>query len=208
MPRPPLTKDRVVSAGVLLVRELGLEALDYRAVARRVHSSPTAVQRVVSPTELRHEVFGQILSELPRLPARGHWSTRLRRWAKAVHAWGLSAPGIATYALGRRWDEPSCLDAVEDLTGLLVGEGLEGREAVQLSSWLLCFIFIRTDLDQPWRAIGRERSFEEIRRDRARWPELSAHLREHDLSIEGLFGLGLDLVIGYAERQLRLLRVR
>ena len=197
-----------MSAGVVLVRELGLEALDHRAVARRVHSSPTAVQRVVSPTELRYEVVGQILSELPRQPERGHWANRVRQWAKAVQVWGLAAPGIATYALGRRWDEPACLDAMEGVSGLLVREGLDGREAVQLSSWLLCFILIRTDLDQPWRALGRERAFEEIRDHPIRWPELAAHLSDEDLPLGGQFELGLDLFVGHVERQLRLLRVR
>lgn len=206
MARPALTKERVVTAGVLLVRELGLESLDYRAVARRVHTSPTAVQRVVSPTELTHEVAGQILAELPALPERGHWTTRLRHWATAVQAWGLGAPGIATYALGRRWEEPVCLDALESLARLLVTEGLEGRPAVELGSWLLCFVFIRTDLDQPWRALGRERAYEEITEGALRWPLVASNLQERDRAFQSQFELGLDLVIGHVERQVRVAR--
>ena len=208
MPRPPLTKERVVSAGVVLVREVGLDALDFRAVARRVHTSPTAVQRVVSPTELAHEVCRQLLAEMPPVPERGHWASRLRQWALAVRTWGLAAPGVATYALGRRWDEPTCLDTLESLAELLVREGLEPPEAVELSSWLLCFVLIRTDLDQPWQKIGRERAYEEIGDDPVRWPLLAANVTDRHRPLEGQFDLGIDLLVGHVDRQLRSTKAR
>ncbi|HEY5245725.1 MAG TPA: hypothetical protein VIJ60_08665, partial [Acidimicrobiales bacterium] len=123
MPRPALTRSRIVAAGVVVVSEAGLPALDLRAVARRVNTTATGVQRHIGATELVESVVDEIVRSMPPMPGRGDWSRRLRLWAVQTRAWLVGYPGLARHLLVDRWHAVG-LDQLEDVAGVLDETGL------------------------------------------------------------------------------------
>jgi hypothetical protein len=201
MPRPALTRSRIVSAGVSIVSELGLAALDFRTVARRVSGTATGVQRLIGATELVDSVVAQILTSMPQVPTRGDWSRRLRIWAFGTRKWLTGYPGLARYLLENRWDIPVALDRLEDVVGLLDATGLDAAERVMTGITAYWFVLSSADLDESARVIGEGSSMPAHHDSPTRWPRLSAHVNDYSVAVtQAQFTSGLDLLIKGIER--------
>jgi AcrR family transcriptional regulator len=202
MARPVLTRSRIVAAGVTVVSEVGLPALDMRTVARRVKATATGVQRHVSPTELVESVVAEIMSSMPPLPARGNWSRRLRLWATETRAWLTEYPGLAAYLLANRWDVPVALDRLEEVVELLDGTELGGAHSVMSGITLYWFVLSSADLDGSPRVIGGDASQLRNSEPLGRWPRLSAHINNYSAAAaHAQFTFGLDLLIEGIQRR-------
>jgi len=197
MPRPPLTRSRIVAAGLDIASELGLPALSVRAVARRVNATATGVQRHIGTTELVEAVVAEVVGSMPPVPARGDWPRRLRLWAVRTRAWLTGYPGLARYLLVNRWETFTALDRLEDVVGVLGASDLTKAEQVRAASTLYWFVLSSTDLDESAGIIGSDLSMKRIVDAPDRWPRLSAYSSDHSTTAaQAQFLFGLDLLLG------------
>jgi AcrR family transcriptional regulator len=198
MPRPALTRPRIVAAGVVVVSELGLPALDLRAVARRVNATATGVQRQIGTTELVESVVGEIVQSMPSVPERGTWSRRIRRWAIDTRRWLVGYPGLAQYLLVNRGDAAAGPDRMAGLVRVLEETGLDLPERSLTASTLYRFVLSSSDLDESMQVLGGDPLAAQIAgRDELRSaPGLSASGETADRStVDTQFAFGLDLLI-------------
>lgn len=199
MARPALTRSRIVSAGVSIVSELGLTALNFKAVARRVNATATGVQRCIGATELVESVVAQIVVSMPPVPTRGSWSRRLSLWALQTRAWLTEHPGLAGYLLANRWDTPAALDRLEEVIEVLDGTGSTAAQSVMTGITLYWFVLSSADLGESARVIGDESSKPKTDGSASspgQWPRLSAHIGDYStVAARAQFSFGLDLLI-------------
>lgn len=196
MPRPPLTRSRIVAAGLDIASELGLAALSVRAVARRVSATATGVHRHIGTTELVEAVVAEIVGSMPAVPIRGDWSRRLRSWAVRTRAWLTGYPGLARHLLANRWDTCTALDRLEEVVDVLGSSGLTAVERVRAASALYWFVLSSADLDESARIIGGNPVVRPIVDSPERWPLLSAHGRDQSsTAAQAQFLFGLDLLL-------------
>jgi AcrR family transcriptional regulator len=202
MPRPPLTRERIVSAGISIVNEMGLLALTLRGVARRVNATPTGVQRLIGLTELRVAVVNEILASMPTLPARGSWDRRLRAWANATRLWLREYPGLARHLLLNRWQSEAALDQIEDIVRLLHDRGLPSSQSVKVGRIVFWYVHSATELDQASRSVpGADFSADLIASGADRWPlQLANHGGYGDPGSLAQFNAGFDLLLAGIEQ--------
>jgi AcrR family transcriptional regulator len=156
MPRPALTRSRIVTAGVAIVGEIGLSGLSFGAVARRVNSTATGVQRLIGSTELLHAVVEEVVVSMPTVPAKGDWRRRLQAWGVETRAWLVGYPGLARHLLRHRWSIPAGLDRIEQIVDVLMAAGLTPAHCAMTGRVLYCFVIEGSDLDDPTRVLGGE----------------------------------------------------
>ena len=196
MPRPPLTRTRIVAAGVSIAHELGLQAVDLRSVARRVNTTATGLRRHIGTTELIDAVVAEIVATMPAVPTRGDHLRRLRAWTSETRDWLTEYPGLATYLLANRWDVPRALDRLEDVARVLQEAELPPGEAVPAALSVFWFVLSGADLHTSPRVIGGideppvpVRSGEGVR-----WPLLGGAVGDYSAGATATqFDFGLEL---------------
>ncbi len=210
MPRPALTRSRIVSAGVAVVGEIGLHALDLRTVARRVNTTATGVQRVMGMTELREAVVAQIMTTMPPVPARGDWVRRLRLWALQTRAWLTEYPGLALHLLVNRWDVPAALDRLDEVASLLGGTDLRDGQCAMAGATLYWFVLGSAELDRSARVMGGEApppapgTVVPPAADGPAvcWPRLGTQVGDYSTAaVHAQFVFGLDLLLDGIDRR-------
>lgn len=174
MPRPPLSRERIVDAGVRIVGTVGFPGLTLRSVASQVHATVTGVQRQISLTDLVHAVAGELVPTMPQFAKRGDWRRRLRDWAVEVRSWLMKYPGLARFLLSNRWDSDIGLDRVEQIFGILTGAGVDDRCAAQASRALYWFVLSSVDLDEYVPILTAELTTRTLLSAPDRWQRLSA----------------------------------
>lgn len=196
MPRPALTRSRIVSAGVAVVNELGLAALDLRTVARRVNATATGVQRLIGTTELVDSVVTQIVASMPEVPQRGDRMRRLRLWATQTRAWLVGYPGLAGHLLENRWDVEGALDRLEEVEALLGEADLRAGQSAMTAVSLYWLVLGSADLDASARVIGGANARSGGDGPHPRWPGLTAQLGDYSpAATAAQFGFTLDLFL-------------
>jgi AcrR family transcriptional regulator len=195
MPRPALTRSRIVAAGVVVVSEAGLPALDLRAVARRVNTTATGVQRHIGATELVESVVDEIVQSMPPMPGRGDWSRRLRLWAVQTRAWLVGYPGLARHLLVDRWHAVG-LDQLEDVAGVLDETGLARAQRVMAASTLYRFVLCSADLDESAQVLGGELPARGVVGSKDQRPaSIAPAVDRLAIAPDRNFAFGLDLLI-------------
>ena len=82
-PRPKLTVEAIVAAGIDTADEEGLEAVSMNRVARRLGSSPMGLYRyVTSKEELLQLMVDAALGAMPDATTAAGWRERLERCAR------------------------------------------------------------------------------------------------------------------------------
>jgi AcrR family transcriptional regulator len=196
MPRPALTRSRIVAAGVVIVSEVGLPALSLRAVARRVNATATGVQRHIGETELVESVVGEIVRSMPPIPDRGGWAKRLRRWALETRTWLFAYPGLARYLLADRLDAVAGPDRLESVVKVLGVTELTEAQRVMAATALYRFVLSSTDLDEPMQVLGGKLPTGRMVGSPERWPTPPRGRDCSAVAGDLQFAFGLDLVIG------------
>jgi TetR/AcrR family tetracycline transcriptional repressor len=96
MPRPPLTRPRVVRTALHLIDERGLATLTMRALATELQVTPMALyNHVRDKDELIDLVVDLMLSEVDLSTPTGDWATQLRALGCAVHHVLTAHPALA-----------------------------------------------------------------------------------------------------------------
>jgi AcrR family transcriptional regulator len=198
MPRPPLTRTRIVAAGVSVAHELGLPAVDLRSVARRVNTTATGLRRHIGTTELVDAVVAEIVSHMPAVPSRGDHLRRLRTWTSETRDWLTEYPGLAPYLLANRWDVPGALDRLEDLARVLQEVELAPGEAAPAAISVFWFVLSGADLHTSPRIIGLIDEAPVLAQpgDEVRWPLLDATVGDYSQATTATqFDFGLELLL-------------
>lgn len=140
--REPLSRARVVAAGVALADTLGVEAVSMRQVGRQLGVEAMSLYRYVPGREnLLDAVVGSVLDEMAVDPEvldspRDGWQDFLQRLAHGVRRVALAHPRAFPLVASRPTEAPwlrpplRSLDTVETFLAGLVEEGFTDEAAV------------------------------------------------------------------------------
>ncbi len=196
MPRRPLTRTRIVAAGVSTAHELGLPAVDLRSVARRVNTTATGLRRHIGTTELIDAVVAEIVATMPAVPTRGDHFRRLRMWTSEVRGWLTEYPGLAAHLLANRWDVPGAVDRLEALARVLREIGLSPDEAASAAIGVVWFVLSGADLAPRVIGLSREPPVPAQEGAEVRWPLLGERVGDYSQAATAAqFEFGLELLL-------------
>jgi AcrR family transcriptional regulator len=130
LPRPPLTRPRVVRTALRLVDEHGLPALTMRALATELQVTPMALYKHVrDKDELIDLMVDLMLSEVELSTITGDWATQLRALGCSIHHVLTTHPGLARVYSTHVRIGPHSLRIMERGLGLLLQAGFSAPEA-------------------------------------------------------------------------------
>ena len=151
-PRPKLTLDAIVGAGIAIADEEGLDAVSMNRVAKRLGSSPMGLYRYVeSKEELLELMVDAALGPIPEPAENDGWRDGLERCARwladamRAHPWSTHVPvaGPPVTPNTVAWLE-AALAALRD-TGLAEGE--KASVALMLSGYVRENVMLMADLE-------------------------------------------------------------
>ena len=125
-PKPGLSVDAIVAAGVAVADELGMAALSMRAVGQRLGRTAMALYTYVpSKAELVDLMYDQTLAELPTdYAVDAGWRPALRRWAVDNWEFYLRHPWMLQVSQVRPVLGPHEFTSLETLVHILHATGL------------------------------------------------------------------------------------
>ena len=153
--RPPsLTESAIVAAALQLTREVGLENLSMRALARELAVPPMTIYHYVSSKEALHElVVNHILREIPVPgPDEGTWEDRLRQLERGARHVFAAHPGVAAQLGDMGTAEGTRL--ADGVLAILRDGGFGPEDAVLCFTTLYTFMTGQIDLDAMAQAIA------------------------------------------------------
>jgi AcrR family transcriptional regulator len=202
-----LSEERVIEAGLALVRRQGFAALGLRAVAGELGVTPMALYRHVADGDrLVSVVVDRIALTLPRVSGRGRWRERLRTWATQMRGALLAYPGFAHHLLLHWFELPRALVQVEELLAVVEELDLRGFEGVGAANAIFTFVIMRVELEEALRgAKALRRRIAGLRRSPESLPRLRRNLAEYETAkVDEHFAYGLSLLLdGLARRRKR-----
>jgi AcrR family transcriptional regulator len=144
-PRPALTLDRIVAAGIEVARAEGLDALSMARVARRLGVSTMSLYRYVSAKrELLTLMLDAGYGPPPPPPEPGEdWRAGLTRWARAERRALQRAPWLLRIPVDGPPTTPNQISWLEIALRCLAGTGL--AEAEKMSVVLLVSSYVRAE---------------------------------------------------------------
>ena len=146
--RPPsLSESEIVAAALRLTREVGLDNLSMRALARELGAPTMTIYHYVPNKEaLRELVVNHILSEI-RIPGpdEGTWEERLRRLERDVRRVLVDHPGVSGQLREGGFVEGTRL--AEGVLAILRDGGFSPEAAVLCFATLYTFMTGQIDLD-------------------------------------------------------------
>ncbi|RAY15834.1 TetR/AcrR family transcriptional regulator [Actinomadura craniellae] len=199
LPRPALTRARIVQAAVELIEREGTAALSMRRVAASLDVAVMSLyNHVPSKAALLEGVAEYVVAgmDLADDPAED-WRERARALARAFRKVARDYPRCMNVVLTHEIDSPIGLRPAERALGLAAAAGFGGDTAVRIMRALLAYA-----LGAQMREIGAakmldglpERTFESV--DPAEFPHVLAFapaLVRHDPEAD--FEFGLDLLL-------------
>jgi AcrR family transcriptional regulator len=144
-PRTPLSRARVIEAGVALADQDGIEALSMRKLAATVGVEAMSLyNHVANKDELLDGMVERVMGQVYVAAEDGAWQTELRRRALSLHEMLLRHPWAATL-IESRWSGPDQLVSSNALLGCMrragFSVGLAFRALMTLDSYLYGFVF-------------------------------------------------------------------
>ncbi|CAL9404124.1 MULTISPECIES: TetR/AcrR family transcriptional regulator [Streptomyces] len=142
-PRPGLSLQRIVDAGVLVASSEGIEAVSMSRVAKQLGSAPMALYRYVrAKDELLALMTDAAYGPPPELDPEEGWRPNLSTWAWAHMAALRRHPWVLRIRAGGLPTLPNQVGWMEQALSSLKGTGLP--EAQKLSVMILLNGFVRT----------------------------------------------------------------
>jgi TetR/AcrR family transcriptional regulator, tetracycline repressor protein len=191
--RPPsLSESDVVDAALDLTREVGLENLSMRALARELAVPPMTIYNYVPNKEALHGlVVNHILREI-RVPGAdgGTWEERLRQLLRDARRVFMDHPGVSA-----RLGDPGTVEGTrlaEGVLAILRDGGFSPEAAVLCFATLFTFMTGQIDIDAMSKAIV----------SRSPTTTLEGVTRSTQVSRDELFEFGFDVVVGGLKRKL------
>jgi AcrR family transcriptional regulator len=130
IPRPPLTRPRIVRTALRLVDEHGLATLTMRSLATELQVSPMALyNHVRDKEELLDLMLDLLLGEVDLSAPAGDWATQMRALVCSYHQVLTTHPTLARLYSSRVRIGPHGLRIMERGLGLLLQAGFSPAEA-------------------------------------------------------------------------------
>jgi AcrR family transcriptional regulator len=130
IPRPPLTRPRVVRTALRLVDEHGLATLTMRSLATELQVSPMALyNHVQDKEELLDLMLDLVLGEVDLSAPAGDWATQMRALVCSYHQVLTAHPALARLYGSRVRIGPHGLRIMERGLGLLLEAGFSPPDA-------------------------------------------------------------------------------
>ncbi|MFS2295254.1 TetR family transcriptional regulator [Actinomadura hallensis] len=207
VPRPVLTRERIVLAAVELIEREGADALSMRRVAAELGVAVMSLyNHVPNKSALLEGVAEHVVSglELRDDPAEP-WQERARALVRAFRKVARDRPRCMTIVLTHKIDTPVALRPAERALALAHAAGFDGETAVRIMRALLAYA-----LGAQLREAGMSKMLGHLaetgaqsfaRLDPDEFPHVVAYgpaLAAHDPEAD--FEFGLDLLIGALDR--------
>jgi AcrR family transcriptional regulator len=139
-PRPALSLDRIVEAGIAIADADGISALSMARLAERLGSATMSLYRHVSnKDELLVFMMDAAPGDPPVLPAGG-WRARAETWARALRAVYYAHPWILLVTAGRPPLEPGQLAWLDRGLAAFDGTGLSHDQRFEAVMTLLNYV--------------------------------------------------------------------
>jgi AcrR family transcriptional regulator len=131
----PLSRERIVAAGLELLHTRGGGELSIRALADALGTAPMSLYRHVrSKDELLSAIVAAVLERLRLdVPAKGPWTKRVSAWMHSMRQQLLQSPAAVAILIERGQYAPALLRATNTLLRILRQAGFEGGDAVRAS---------------------------------------------------------------------------
>ncbi len=130
-PKPGLTLDRIVAAGVAVADEHGLGAVSMRAVAKRLGVGAMSLYRYVpGKAELLDLMLEAALGEQPPVDPSAPWRAQLEHFAQEGMALYLRHPWMLGISVNRPPLGPNTIGNWDALLQALTGIGLSGPDVI------------------------------------------------------------------------------
>jgi AcrR family transcriptional regulator len=139
--RRGLTRERIFEAAREIVDRRGLEALTMRSLGQALGVEAMSLYRhVKGKDELLDGIHGAILSELPKVPSRGDWTTRLFATATAFRTVLRRHPRALQLFATRPAVAPSALEHLEAALEILDDAGFAPHDRLRGVHALLSYV--------------------------------------------------------------------
>lgn len=131
----PLNRERIVAAGLKLLRTRGAEELSIRTLADALGTAPMSLYRHVrSKDELLTAIVAAVLERLAvDVPEDRPWTEQLSAWMHSMRAQLLQSPAAVAILIERDHYAPALLRATNTLLRILRRGGFAGADAVRAS---------------------------------------------------------------------------
>jgi TetR/AcrR family tetracycline transcriptional repressor len=140
--REPLTRERIVSAALRLIDDIGLDRLSMRRLGAELGVDPMAVyHHVPNKDALLEAVVHHVFSAMPPPPSDGPWPDRVRRWAETYRSVAEAHPNLVL----RIVSDPAAVAvaavlANEALYAALDAAGLSPGEVVRAADLIVDYV--------------------------------------------------------------------
>lgn len=202
-----LDLERIVAAGVALVKRESLAALTLRAVAADLGVTAMALYRHLRSGEALHDaVVASLAAELPEVPGTGPVRLRLQRWAQETRGALATAKGFSQYLMLHWFELPDVLERIEHLLAAAEEIQPEGFPAVAAVNAVFTFVLMRVQLEEALRGAGAlRRTLSGLKKTRSRLRRLEACAPEYETArTDAHFDYGLKLILdGIGKRRKR-----
>jgi AcrR family transcriptional regulator len=196
-----LSTESVIGAGVLAVRESGLEQLGIRSLAERLQVTPMALYRHVGTAQaLEEAVVDAVLAEVPPVACSGSWAERARGFVTRARPVLCAHPGVARHVLTNWFRLPRVLDWLEVLLGAAQSHGMDGTRAVAAVNAVFMYLLMRVEAEVTVRQARAVRRRLPRGKRAARWPLLIANAGEYEEArFDVHFAYGLEVLLAGME---------
>jgi AcrR family transcriptional regulator len=180
--RRPLSRDRVVQAGVALADSDGLAALSMRKVAARLRCEVMSLyNHVTSKDDLLDEMLDHVYAQMPG-PSGEPWNDALRDMALGARAQYAAHPWAADLVV-TRYPGPARRRHMDDMLRVLAGAGLPEDIADLGFHALTVHVQGFSHQAAGFRALSTERADQAVAYVQSlsadEHPYLAAHIRYH-----------------------------
>ena len=208
--RPPLTRERILEAGVALADRSGLDNLSMRKLGQELGVDAMAIYRhIKGKDDLLDGVAEVVIGEIERPPAGGNWIQDLRGIVMAARTVMLRHPWAPLVLEERGTAGPQALTHIDTVLATLIAGGFTMETAHHALHVLSSRIFgFHQDLfDDSGRAPDPETQAMVVRTLSVSYPALAelAAAASHEGGLGACdddveFAFGLDLILGGIER--------
>jgi TetR/AcrR family tetracycline transcriptional repressor len=214
-PRPALTREAILEAGLSLLVKYGGAELSMRSLADELGTAPMSLYRHVRNREdlldgINRLALGSMDLEVPE---QGDWKMRTRTWMHALRREMHAHPAVAPLLRLRGSLAPALLRALNSLLRIMLDAGFEGRDAVLACREVIWFTmaFVTNEIrnqaaDQTAASPGTSTfgSFEHVSAaNEAEFPELALHLPYFaEMDVDEVFAVSTEHILAGLEAML------
>ena len=188
--RAPLTRERILAAGLELLERSPDSELSMRGLAAELGTAPMSLYRHVENREDLLDGINRLALESLRLevPESGDWRERTLAWMHGLRGELHAHPAVAPLLRLQGSLAPTLFNVLDSLLRVMLDAGFEGRQAalaVREVTWFT-MTFTLAELGSASPVPGSYESLSE--EDLTGTPELAAHLPHFaDLGVDEIF---------------------